>query len=34
VIVHTLFWIGVIPLAAAVVAPFVIVETRGQALGA
>jgi hypothetical protein len=34
VIVHTLFWVGVIPLAAAIAAPFLIVETRGQALPA
>jgi MFS family permease len=32
VIMHTLFWVGVIPLAAAVSARFVIVETRGSAL--
>jgi MFS family permease len=32
VIIHTLFWIGVIPLAAAISAPFLIVETRGEAL--
>jgi hypothetical protein len=32
VIIHTLFWIGVIPLAAALSAPFLIVETRGQPL--
>jgi MFS family permease len=34
VIIHTLFWIGVIPLAAAVSAPFLIVETRGELLPA
>jgi MFS family permease len=34
VIIHTLFWIGVIPLAAAIAAPFLIVETRGQTLPA
>ena len=32
VIIHTLFWVGVIPLIAAVCAPFLIVETRGQRL--
>jgi cyanate permease len=32
VIIHTLFWVGVIPLVAAVCAPFLIVETRGQRL--
>jgi MFS family permease len=32
VIIHTLFWIGVIPLAAAISAPFLIVETGGEAL--
>ncbi len=32
VIIHTMFWIGVIPLAAAVSAPFLVVETRGEAL--
>jgi MFS family permease len=32
VIIHTLFWIGIIPLAAALSAPFLIVETRGEAL--
>jgi MFS family permease len=32
VIVHTLFWLGLIPLAAALSARFLIVETRGEAL--
>jgi MFS family permease len=32
VIIHTLFWVGIIPLAAALSAPFLIVETRGEAL--
>jgi hypothetical protein len=32
VIIHTLFWVGIIPLAAAVSAPFLIVETRGEVL--
>jgi MFS family permease len=32
VIMHTLFWVGLIPLAAALSARFVIVETRGRAL--
>lgn len=32
VIIHTLFWVGVIPLVAAVCAPFLIVETRGERL--
>jgi MFS family permease len=32
VIIHTLFWIGIIPLAAAISAPFLIVETRGEVL--
>jgi MFS family permease len=32
VIIHTLFWIGIIPLAAALSAPFLIVETRGETL--
>jgi hypothetical protein len=27
-----LFWIGIIPLAAAISAPFLIVETRGEVL--
>jgi MFS family permease len=32
VIVHTLFWLGLIPLAAALSARYLIVETRGEAL--
>jgi MFS family permease len=32
VIIHTLFWVGIIPLAAAMSAPFLIVETSGEAL--
>jgi MFS family permease len=32
VILQTLLWVAVVPLAAALVAPFVIVETRGQEL--
>jgi MFS family permease len=32
VIIHTLFWVGLIPLAAALGAPFLIVETAGEAL--
>jgi MFS family permease len=32
VIIHTLFWLGIVPLAAAIAAPFLIVETRGRAL--
>ena len=32
VIIHTLFWVGVIPLAAAVCAPFLIVETGRERL--
>lgn len=34
VIIHTLFWVGLIPLAAALSAPFLIVETSGKALPA
>ena len=34
VIIHTLFWVGVIPLAAAISAPFLIVETAGEKLAA
>ena len=33
VIIHTLFWVGLIPLVAALSAPFLIVETRGTRLG-
>ena len=32
VIIHTLFWVGIIPLAAAICAPFLIVETGREAL--
>ena len=32
VIIHTLFWIGIIPLAAAICAPFLIVETGREPL--
>jgi hypothetical protein len=32
VIMHTMFWVGLIPLAAALSARFVVVETRGSAL--
>jgi MFS family permease len=32
VIIHTMFWVGVIPLAAALSAPFLIVETRREEL--
>ncbi len=34
VIVHTMFWVGVIPLITALTAPFLIVETRGRSLPA
>jgi len=32
VIIHTLFWVGLIPLVAALSAPFLVVETRGTSL--
>jgi hypothetical protein len=32
VIIHTLFWLGIVPLAAAIAAPFLIIETRDRAL--
>jgi hypothetical protein len=34
VIIETLFWLGVIPLATALLARFVVVETRGRGLPA
>ena len=34
VIIHTLFWLGLVPLTTALLAKFAIVETRDQVLGA